>query len=108
MTVDSIPSSANQNGLTNITSQKTTSQPDKIPIPHLNPFDVIRDDLGFLASGHGLVLEDEVAGQEVQGLRMGGREWERLVGRLKGFLRESNESEYNFGYHGWILGSLES
>ena len=99
MTVQPTPSSTTQNGLADNTTQpKTTTRPDEPPRPHSNPFDLIRDDLGLLASGHGLVLDEGADGQEVQGMRMGGREWERLVGRLKGFLSDSNESEYGLNF----------
>jgi hypothetical protein len=101
MTVHSAPSSSTQNGLADITpQQKTTTRPHEPPIPHPNPFNVIRDDLGLLASGHGLIMDEGTNGQEVRGGRIGGREWERLIGRLKGFLRESNESEYGDGLIG--------
>jgi len=100
MTLQPTPSSTTQNGLADFTTQhKTTSRPDEPPIPHSNPFDLIRDDLGFLASGHGLVLDERADGQEAQRTRMGGREWERLVGRLKGFLSDSHESKYGLNFH---------
>jgi hypothetical protein len=78
----------NHNGLVLPLSPSLGSNFDKGS--HRNPFDAVGAELGLLASGHGLTVED---GASVDGRGISGREWERVVERLKGFLSESEESE---------------